>query len=102
MYYNGVIQSCGLNFFFSSRRRHTRFKCDWSSDVCSSDLVRSDDGVQFAARDIKRDVIGREDATEPPDQIFNAEQGFSHGAASPAALRCRRARTARSAVKAGP
>src|SRR5260370_19858146 len=28
------------NFFFSSRRRHTRFKCDWSSDVCSSDLAR--------------------------------------------------------------
>src|SRR2546430_7754890 len=26
-------------FFFSSRRRHTRFGCDWSSDVCSSDLV---------------------------------------------------------------
>src|SRR2546427_2633868 len=32
--------SC-LFFFFSSRRRHTRFDCDWSSDVCSSDL----DGV---------------------------------------------------------
>src|SRR5688572_33339422 len=33
---------CGLIvmfiFFFSSRRRHTRFDCDWSSDVCSSDL----------------------------------------------------------------
>src|SRR5260370_28094775 len=28
-----------LCFFFSSRRRHTRFKCDWSSDVCSSDLA---------------------------------------------------------------
>src|SRR2546430_17397726 len=28
-------------FFFSSRRRHTRFDCDWSSDVCSSDLVPS-------------------------------------------------------------
>src|SRR2546430_5667451 len=27
-------------FFFSSRRRHTRFDCDWSSDVCSSDLLR--------------------------------------------------------------
>src|SRR6266478_896018 len=27
------------DFFFSSRRRHTRFDCDWSSDVCSSDLV---------------------------------------------------------------
>src|SRR6201986_5602032 len=26
-------------FFFSSRSRHTRFKCDWSSDVCSSDLL---------------------------------------------------------------
>src|SRR2546430_8060227 len=28
-------------FFFSSRRRHTRFDCDWSSDVCSSDLCAS-------------------------------------------------------------
>src|SRR5256886_4077387 len=28
-----------LFFFFSSRRRHTRFDCDWSSDVCSSDLM---------------------------------------------------------------
>src|SRR5256886_14604706 len=35
--YAGV--SLGLVFFFSSRRRHTRFDCDWSSDVCSSDLV---------------------------------------------------------------
>src|SRR2546430_11608205 len=38
---------CGLRgtrfsicvFFLSSRRRHTRFDCDWSSDVCSSDLA---------------------------------------------------------------
>src|SRR2546430_11632308 len=29
------------SFFFSSRRRHTRFDCDWSSDVCSSDLGTS-------------------------------------------------------------
>src|SRR5689334_24685784 len=28
-----------LYFFFSSRRRHTRWNCDWSSDVCSSDLL---------------------------------------------------------------
>src|SRR6266850_6229130 len=28
-----------LFFFFSSRRRHTRLQGDWSSDVCSSDLV---------------------------------------------------------------
>src|SRR5699024_11816440 len=28
-----------ISFFFSSRRRHTRSKRDWSSDVCSSDLT---------------------------------------------------------------
>src|SRR2546430_1078574 len=33
-----------LLFFFSSRRRHTRFDCDWSSDVCSSDLDRMSTG----------------------------------------------------------
>src|SRR5258707_10348815 len=31
-----VVQTCA--FFFSSRRRHTRYWRDWSSDVCSSDL----------------------------------------------------------------
>src|SRR5690606_40531930 len=35
-YRNSVFDSI---FFFSSRRRHTRFSRDWSSDVCSSDLV---------------------------------------------------------------
>src|SRR2546430_6599079 len=36
-----LMRSCMVRrsfFFFSSRRRHTRFDCDWSSDVCSSDL----------------------------------------------------------------
>src|SRR3989338_11301001 len=33
-------------FFFSSRRRHTRWNCDWSSDVCSSDLAREDVDVE--------------------------------------------------------
>src|SRR6266480_1288262 len=43
-------------FFFSSRRRHTRLTCDWSSDVCSSDLldrgviVRGGDGGEGAPR----------------------------------------------------
>src|SRR5256886_6021360 len=32
------------SFFFSSRRRHTRFDCDWSSDVCSSDLAFAEAG----------------------------------------------------------
>src|SRR5256886_2870028 len=37
-------------FFFSSRRRHTRFDCDWSSDVCSSDLKRGVDTAPAAAK----------------------------------------------------
>src|SRR6266480_6053893 len=32
-------------FFFSSRRRHTRLTCDWSSDVCSSDLGNASRGL---------------------------------------------------------
>src|SRR5256886_13671460 len=37
--HRGMVVSRSYFFFFSSRRRHTRFDCDWSSDVCSSDLV---------------------------------------------------------------
>src|SRR5436309_12303558 len=33
-----ITRELKLIFFFSSRRRHTRFSRDWSSDVCSSDL----------------------------------------------------------------
>src|SRR5256885_84774 len=37
----GILAACVLGrvFFFSSRRRHTRLQGDWSSDVCSSDLL---------------------------------------------------------------
>src|SRR2546426_7474505 len=35
-----ISWSC-LRFFFSSRRRHTRLQGDWSSDVCSSDLLET-------------------------------------------------------------
>src|SRR2546430_8847944 len=35
----GVTVCYVVFFFFSSRRRHTSFDCDWSSDVCSSDLT---------------------------------------------------------------
>src|SRR2546427_1238225 len=38
----GSLRWLGYSFFFSSRRRHTIFDCDWSSDVCSSDLRVSD------------------------------------------------------------
>src|SRR2546430_7068877 len=51
-------------FFFSSRRRHTRFDCDWSSDVCSSDLVADEgwrvrkDGSRFWASIVLSTVRG--------------------------------------------
>src|SRR2546430_13842479 len=41
-------------FFFSSRRRHTRFDCDWSSDVCSSDLASSS---KSALDELKEDAV---------------------------------------------
>src|SRR5438034_3850531 len=48
-------------FFFSSRRRHTRSLCDWSSDVCSSDLdlPRGDavsDGFGYASGALRYDL----------------------------------------------
>src|SRR5207249_6859113 len=47
-------------FFFSSRRRHTRSKRDWSSDVCSSDLFRAalDRVLAALAEQIARDGEG--------------------------------------------
>src|SRR5437879_11186075 len=45
-----------LSFFFSSRRRHTRYIGDWSSDVCSSDLDAAGEAVQLreAPRSVRR------------------------------------------------
>src|SRR6266513_1608867 len=44
-----LLNNCSnmFSFFFSSRRRHTRSKRDWSSDVCSSDLIASDLGTRI-------------------------------------------------------
>src|SRR5256886_16900764 len=44
-------------FFFSSRRRHTRFDCDWSSDVCSSDLIRKRTYIGFLMFLLAQNVI---------------------------------------------
>ena len=40
--------------FFSSRSRHTRFDCDWSSDVCSSDLRVFDDRGYFVSKKLQQ------------------------------------------------
>src|SRR5688572_32840651 len=49
-------------FFFSSRRRHTRFDCDWSSDVCSSDLEIRRNGRKEPER-----AVGGEEHHRNPD-----------------------------------
>src|SRR5690606_40792572 len=54
-----------LFFFFSSRRRHTRFSRDWSSDVCSSDLAAQ----IFNKMPAKK----RYQATPPAPQRFGTE-----------------------------
>src|SRR5256885_13054683 len=46
-------------FFFSSRRRHTRLQGDWSSDVCSSDLLLSFGGVQGEYTGVRLEPDGR-------------------------------------------
>src|SRR5579862_1033779 len=51
MYSSSTTTRC-LWFFFSSRRRHTRWNCDWSSDVCSSDLDPS-----LVSRQMVEDVL---------------------------------------------
>src|SRR2546427_9218965 len=70
-------------FFFSSRRRHTRFDCDWSSDVCSSDLatligsVTPSDEPQGAVVEFQQSTNGfqknlalAENLTRPVEAVF--------------------------------
>src|SRR5256885_11264977 len=45
-----VVCECSCMFFFSSRRRHTRLQGDWSSDVCSSDLVVLGYAIYWASK----------------------------------------------------
>src|SRR5699024_11392753 len=60
------------SFFFSSRRRHTRSKRDWSSDVCSSDLLLGE-GVEPAV--IARAFAGTEVTAE--GERFLLQAGYT-------------------------
>src|SRR5699024_12165989 len=55
-----------FTLFFSSRRRHTRSKRDWSSDVCSSDLLE-DEGATLTGGDHRPHLgpVGRDRQGEP-------------------------------------
>src|SRR5438132_10958855 len=81
-------------FFFSSRRRHTRSLCDWSSDVCSSDLVvdRADGLVEL---EVEPDTRRRADGLD--DRILAGQQ---HAAADAVHVGVVPDRKAESAVNA--
>src|SRR6266481_5100029 len=72
-------------FFFSSRRRHTRWNCDWSSDVCSSDLA----GVTAAPvyhhhphRPQEFDAMPRDMAGQARAALENLKRGLEAAGAS--------------------
>src|SRR5690606_40766599 len=70
-------------FFFSSRRRHTSFSRDWSSDVCSSDLGQLR-GVVLVGRPALRRVVGHRgrslpSAERPPHLSTSPAPGVLHG-----------------------
>src|SRR5207302_3396854 len=77
-------------FSFSSRRRHTRFSRDWSSDVCSSDLTFQEsfqkalraleigvDGLNQRTRD--RETLERELGEPGPERIWYVGDAFENG-----------------------
>src|SRR5260370_12903974 len=61
-------------FFFSSRRRHTRFKCDWSSDVCSSDLKEEARKFTF----YQGDVDGKSNIEKSMDDYLRGKPGVRY------------------------
>src|SRR5256885_9902210 len=80
-----VRRGIGMYFFFSSRRRHTRLQGDWSSDVCSSDLVN-----------VAESSIARE-----ADIVLPTYAGPEIGVASTKAFTCQLAALASFAIAAG-
>src|SRR5690625_1105327 len=75
-------------FFFSSRRRHTRWPRDWSSDVCSSDLIRlvrrgrdSNPRYGVTVYSLSR---GAPSATRPPLRILRWSRAIYSGFFRPA------------------
>src|SRR5262252_8202710 len=64
-----------FRFFFSSRRRHTRSLCDWSSDVCSSDLIGD---IVFADRAAHRVYFS--DLTNAQVDAWDTRNGVFLGA----------------------
>src|SRR5947207_5615341 len=80
-----ICESNLFYFFFSSRRRHTRSLCDWSSDVCSSDLRRvgrSGDSRRKTEPQQNRDQYEARSTSSPPAR--NVLEPQPHDAGLPA------------------
>src|SRR5260221_156862 len=83
-----------LFFFFSSRRRHTRSLCDWSSDVCSSDLDRAEWLPSLSGRERQLDPECRSPANlrckvyRTVVELYNSE-GAGESDAAAAGSRCK-------------
>src|SRR5207253_6164650 len=82
-------------FFFSSRRRHTRWPRDWSSDVCSSDLSiiygAGDELVSMLARLVRRapvvPVLGSGETRLQPIAVEHVAEGFVRALRAPVSVR---------------
>src|SRR5437660_12118078 len=68
-----------FSFFFSSRRRHTRWPRDWSSDVCSSDLVDDAGGAQHRPHQLARHLCAREQVRRSEERRVGKEWRFLWG-----------------------
>src|SRR5690625_6153476 len=64
-----ATKTCAFSFFISSRRRHTGWPRDWSSDVCSSDLITCDSAEPRSVQDLKRNGIKALPAKKGPGSI---------------------------------
>src|SRR5439155_17284487 len=70
-------------FFFSSRRRHTRWPRDWSSDVCSSDLGSADElprrrGAAFGGGRRRRHGLRRLERLPVPQRVLGQRHRVQH------------------------
>src|SRR5690606_1432552 len=70
--------------FFSSRRRHTRFSRDWSSDVCSSDLANILETGEFVVNLVSEDLAEAMNITcmDAPPEVDELACAGLHAAAS--------------------
>src|SRR5437660_3018731 len=82
-----TLRSLVFDFFFSSRRRHTRWPRDWSSDVCSSDLEIGGTAVvgdiRREAREERRERVAGQDQVPREEDAADGERGKG-GAPAPA------------------